>query len=87
MTNGWRIFGSSSEACQLMVVQFCVCFAGRNDNEVADRQWEVKPSCLRRWILPIRLLDGLKAKDGKDFDQAYDQGQVKAHQDAIAVRC
>ena len=28
------------------------------------------------------LLDDLKAKNGKDFDQGYDQIQVKAHRDA-----
>jgi putative membrane protein len=27
----------------------------------------------------------LKAKDGKDFDQAYDQAQLKGHQDAVAL--
>ncbi len=32
-----------------------------------------------------KLLDDLKAKDGKDFDQAYDQMQVKAHQDAVVL--
>jgi putative membrane protein len=32
-----------------------------------------------------RMLDVLKAKNGKDFDQDYDQTQVKAHQDAVAL--
>jgi putative membrane protein len=32
-----------------------------------------------------KLLDDLKAKNGKDFDQSYDQIQVKAHQDAVAL--
>jgi putative membrane protein len=32
-----------------------------------------------------RMLDSLKAKNGKDFDRDYDQTQVKAHQDAIAL--
>jgi putative membrane protein len=32
-----------------------------------------------------KMLDNLKAKSGKDFDQAYDQAQVKAHQDAVAL--
>jgi putative membrane protein len=27
----------------------------------------------------------LKAKSGKDFDQSYDQIQVKAHQEAVAL--
>jgi putative membrane protein len=31
-----------------------------------------------------KLLDDLKAKNGKDFDQGYDQIQVKAHRDAVA---
>jgi len=31
------------------------------------------------------MLDQLKAKSGKDFDQSYDQIQVKAHQDAVAL--
>jgi putative membrane protein len=31
------------------------------------------------------MLDGLKAKSGKDFDSSYDQIQVKAHQDAVAL--
>ena len=31
------------------------------------------------------MLDDLKAKNGKDFDQAYDQIQVKAHRDAVAL--
>ena len=26
-----------------------------------------------------------RAKSGKDFDQSYDQMQVKAHQDAVAL--
>jgi putative membrane protein len=32
-----------------------------------------------------RMLDSLKAKNGKDFDRDYDQIQVQAHQDAIAL--
>jgi putative membrane protein len=32
-----------------------------------------------------KLLDELKAKTGKEFDQSYDQIQVKAHQDAVAL--
>jgi putative membrane protein len=31
------------------------------------------------------MLDGLKVKSGKDFDISYDQIQVKAHQDAVAL--
>jgi putative membrane protein len=31
------------------------------------------------------MLDDLKAKSGKDFDQSYDQIQVKAHEDAVAL--
>jgi putative membrane protein len=31
------------------------------------------------------LLDDLKAKNGKDFDQSYDQVQLKAHRDAVAL--
>jgi Domain of unknown function (DUF4142) len=31
------------------------------------------------------MLDQLKAKSGKDFDQSYDQIQLKAHQDAVAL--
>jgi putative membrane protein len=32
-----------------------------------------------------KMLDDLKAKDGKDFDQSYDQAQLKGHQDAVAL--
>jgi putative membrane protein len=32
-----------------------------------------------------KMLDDLKAKNGKEFDQAYDQSQIKAHQDAVAL--
>jgi putative membrane protein len=32
-----------------------------------------------------KMLDELKAKSGKDFDKRYDQVQVKAHQDAVAL--
>jgi putative membrane protein len=32
-----------------------------------------------------KLLDDLKAKNGKDFDQSYDQAQVKGHKDAVAL--
>jgi putative membrane protein len=32
-----------------------------------------------------KMLDDLKAKNGKDFDQSYDQIQVKAHRDAVAL--
>ena len=32
-----------------------------------------------------KMLDELTAKSGKDFDQSYDQIQVKAHQDAVAL--
>jgi putative membrane protein len=31
------------------------------------------------------MLDQLKGKSGKDFDQSYDQIQVTAHQDAVAL--
>jgi putative membrane protein len=32
-----------------------------------------------------KMLDDLKEKSGKDFDQSYDQIQLKAHQDAVAL--
>ena len=32
-----------------------------------------------------QMLDGLKAKGGKDFDSSYDEIQVKAHEDAVAL--
>jgi putative membrane protein len=32
-----------------------------------------------------KMLDDLKAKSGKEFDQSYDQIQVKAHRDAVAL--
>lgn len=32
-----------------------------------------------------KLLDELKAKSGRDFDQSYDQAQVKGHKDAVAL--
>ena len=32
-----------------------------------------------------KMLDELKAKTGKDFDGSYDQIQLKAHQDAVAL--
>ena len=32
-----------------------------------------------------KMLDDLKAKSGKDFDTSYDQTQVKAHQEAVAL--
>jgi putative membrane protein len=32
-----------------------------------------------------KMLDDLKSKNGKDFDGSYDQVQVKAHQDAVAL--
>ena len=32
-----------------------------------------------------KMLDELTAKSGKDFDQSYDQIQVKAHQDAVVI--
>jgi putative membrane protein len=32
-----------------------------------------------------KLLDDLKAKSGKDFDQSYDQAQVKGHKEAVAL--
>jgi putative membrane protein len=32
-----------------------------------------------------KMLDDLKAKSGKDFDQSYDQIQVKAHEEAVAL--
>jgi putative membrane protein len=32
-----------------------------------------------------KLLDDLKGKSGKDFDTAYDQDQLKGHQDAVAL--
>ncbi|HEY0724783.1 MAG TPA: DUF4142 domain-containing protein [Pyrinomonadaceae bacterium] len=31
------------------------------------------------------MLDDLKAKNGTDFDQSYDQVQLKAHRDAVAL--
>jgi putative membrane protein len=38
-----------------------------------------------------KMLDELKAKSGKEFDSNYDQIQVKAHEDAVAlfdaIRC
>ena len=33
----------------------------------------------------LEMLDELKTKDGRDFDVAYDQLQLKAHQDAVAL--
>jgi putative membrane protein len=32
-----------------------------------------------------KMLEELKAKSGKDFDASYDQIQVKAHRDAVAL--
>jgi putative membrane protein len=32
-----------------------------------------------------KMLDDLKAKNGRDFDVAYDQIQVKAHQQAVSL--
>ena len=32
-----------------------------------------------------KKLDDLKAKSGKDFDAAYDQMQVQAHEEAVAL--
>ena len=32
-----------------------------------------------------QMLDDLKAKSGKDFDQSYDQMQVQGHEDAVAL--
>ena len=32
-----------------------------------------------------KMLDDLKAKSGKDFDQSYDHVQLKAHRDAVAL--
>jgi putative membrane protein len=32
-----------------------------------------------------QMLDGLKAKGGKDFDGSYDQIQLKTHEDAVAL--
>lgn len=32
-----------------------------------------------------KMLNDLQAKDGKDFDRTYDQIQLKAHQDAVAL--
>lgn len=32
-----------------------------------------------------KMLNELTAKNGKDFDQSYDQIQVKAHRDAVAL--
>ena len=32
-----------------------------------------------------KMLEELKAKSGKDFDQTYDQIQVKAHREAVAL--
>ena len=31
------------------------------------------------------MLNELNAKSGKDFDQTYDQIQVKAHREAVAL--
>jgi putative membrane protein len=33
----------------------------------------------------MKKLDELKAKSGKDFDRAYDQMQVQAHEEAVAL--
>ena len=32
-----------------------------------------------------KMLNDLQAKDGKDFDRTYDQIQLKAHRDAVAL--
>jgi putative membrane protein len=32
-----------------------------------------------------KMLDDLKAKNGKDFDQSYDQAQLKGHREAVAL--
>ena len=32
-----------------------------------------------------KMLDDLKSKTGKDFDQSYDQIQLKAHQEAVTL--
>ena len=32
-----------------------------------------------------QILDALKGKGRKDFDSSYDQIQVKAHEDAVAL--
>ena len=32
-----------------------------------------------------KMLDDLKAKNGNEFDRSYDQIQLKAHQDAVAL--
>jgi putative membrane protein len=32
-----------------------------------------------------RKLDDLKAKSGKEFDRAYDQMQLQAHEEAVAL--
>jgi putative membrane protein len=32
-----------------------------------------------------KMLNDLQAKNGKDFDRSYDQIQLKAHQDAVAL--
>src|SRR3954468_22067520 len=32
-----------------------------------------------------QILDELKAKSGKEFDRSYDQAQLKAHRDAVAL--
>jgi putative membrane protein len=32
-----------------------------------------------------KMLDDLRAKNGKEFDGSYDQVQLKAHQDAVAL--
>ena len=32
-----------------------------------------------------KMLNDLQAKDGKDFDRTYNQIQLKAHQDAVAL--
>jgi putative membrane protein len=32
-----------------------------------------------------KMLDELKAKSGKEFDSNYDQIQVEAHEDAVAL--
>ena len=32
-----------------------------------------------------KMLDDLKSKAGKEFDQSYDQIQLKAHQEAVTL--
>ena len=46
---------------------------------------KVKAAADRAQFRDQKLLDDLKAKNGKDFDRSYDQSQVKGHKDAVAL--